>query len=374
MSLVHFINKGNLRIARENMGISPQAASKKITTSGKDVVTEWEEGTSLPTWSQVTKLAALYNVPELLFFAKENLQKNKAIPDYRIGVDQKSDEKVKKLINLVVTRQKWIEKQLRDGGTPKNKLQGTGRHLSSPKQLAEFISEKLGINIAEMKEISARKDALDYLIEKAEEGGIFVGKTISYHHIKVDDMRGLFVSNDYCPFIVLNRKDTLSAQMFSFAHELAHFFRRSDAVSNSLDFRNTERNINPEEVFCNKVAAELLLPERDFVKDSYNKSDINAISDLYKVSPLSVFYRLKELGKIRNDLQSSLEREIQREMDENLRLKAEKDKAKSGGNYTNNMRDSNGSLYNRIVQNSYLENRIGYVEAANLLRFSPEMV
>ena len=162
MSLVHFINKGNLRIARENIGISPQAASKKITTSGKDVVTEWEEGTSLPTWSQVTKLSALYNVPELLFFAKENLQKNKAIPDYRIGVDQKSDEKVKKLIKLVVTRQKWIEKQLRDDGTPKNKLQGTGRLLSSPKQLAEFISEKLGINIAEMKEISARKDALDY--------------------------------------------------------------------------------------------------------------------------------------------------------------------------------------------------------------------
>lgn len=116
------------------------------------------------------------------------------------------------------------------------------------------------------------------------------------------------------------------------------------------------------------------MPERDFVKDFYNKSDINAISDLYKVSPLSVFYRLKELGKIRNDLQSSLEREIQREMDENLRIKAEKDKAKNGGNYTNNMRDSNGSLYNRIVQSSYLENRIGYVEAANLLRFSPEMV
>lgn len=363
-----------MRIARENMGIIPQAASKKITTSGKDVVTEWEKGASLPTWSQVTKLSALYNVPELLFFAKENLQRNKTIPDYRIGVDQKSDEKVKKLINLVVTRQKWIERQLRDSGAQKNKLQGTGRHLSSPKQLAEFISEKLGINISEMKEISARKDALDYLIEKAEEGGIFVGKTIAYHYIKVDDMRGLFVSNDYCPFIVLNRKDTLSAQMFSFAHELAHFFRRSDAVSNSLDFRNTERNINPEEIFCNKVAAELLLPERDFVKDFYNKSDINAISDLYKVSPLSVFYRLKELGKIRNDLQSSLEREIQKEMDENLRIKAEKDKAKNGGNYTNNMRDSNGSLYNRIVQSSYLENRIGYVEAANLLRFSPEMV
>lgn len=374
MSLVNFINKGNLRIARENMGISPQAASKKITTSGKDVVAEWEEGTSLPTWSQVTKLAALYNVPELLFFAKENLQKNKTIPDYRIGVDQKSDEKVKKLINLVVTRQKWLERQLKDGGLSKNQLQGSGKNINSPKQLAKFIAEKLSIDITELKKISGRKDALNHLIQKAEAGGVFVGKTISFIHVEVDDMRGLFISNDYCPFIILNRKDAWSAQIFSFAHELAHFFRRSDAVSNSLDFRNTARNIDPEEVFCNKVAAELLLPEQDFTKEFYSKSDIDAISDLYKVSPLFVFYRLKELGKIHRESESNLEREIQRETDENLRTKAEKDKLKNGGNYTNSMRDSNGSLFNRIVQNSYLENRIGYVEASNLLRFSPEMV
>jgi Zn-dependent peptidase ImmA (M78 family) len=187
-------------------------------------------------------------------------------------------------------------------------------------------------------------------------------------------MRGLFISHDYCPFIVLNRRDALSAQIFSFVHELAHFFRKSDAVSNSLDFRNIGKNVSPEEVFCNKVAAELLLPEHEFVKSSYDKSDIDAISDIYKVSKISIFYRLKELGKIRKESEHALEKAIQEEMDENLRAKAEKDKSKDGGNYMNSMRDSNGSLFNRIVQKSYLENKIGYVEASNMLRFSPEKI
>ena len=240
--------------------------------------------------------------------------------------------------------------------------------------LADFISEKMDIDIADIKKMSGRKNALNYLIHKAEAGGVFVGKTISYHRLEVDDMRGLFVSNDYCPFIVLNRKDALSAQIFSFVHELAHFFRKSDAISNSLDFRSADRRINPEETFCNKVAAELLLPAGDFMREFYDKTGIDEISEVYKVSKLAVFYRLRELGKIRRHEQADLEEEIQKETEENLKRKAEQDAANKGGNYTNAMRDSNGDLFNRVVSSSYLENKIGYVEAANLLRFSPEMV
>jgi len=374
MSTVQSINRENLRIARENMGLDAESASKKISQSSKNFIAEWEGGEALPSWAQVEKLAKLYNVPELLFFSKEPLQKNKAIPDYRVSTNDENDEQVKKLINLVISRQRWLEKFLKSEGYTKNRLQGSGGNLRTPSELARYISEKLGINLSDIKELTRRKDALNYLIERAESKGIFVGKTVSYHRLEVDDLRGLFISNDYCPFIILNRRDALSAQIFSFVHELAHFFRKSDAVSNSLEFRSTARNINPEEIFCNKVAAELLLPEQDFTKEVYGKADIDSISDTYKVSQLFVFYRLKELGKIRREIQDGLERQIQRETDENLRIKAEKDKAKEGGNYTNSMKDSNGSLFNRTIHASYLENKIGYVEASNLLRFSPEMV
>ncbi|MDO8522531.1 MAG: XRE family transcriptional regulator [bacterium] len=367
-------NRENLRVARENIGLSTLDASKGISASKKDLVSAWESGDASPSWPQIAKLSKLYNVSELIFFSPKVIRRYKSVPDFRVGKDSANDEKVQKLINLVITRQEWLERKLRSSGSAKNDLQGSGKKIESPKVLANFISAKLNIDLNAIKRIHGREKALDYLLQKAEDKGIFVGKTISYHRLEVADMRGLFVSNDYCPFIVLNRKDTLSAQIFSFIHELTHFFRKTDAISNSLNFRNTEKNLNPEEIFCNKVAANLLLPEQEFTREFYNKHDIEDISNIYKVSKLFIFYRLKDLGKIHKEIQDSLEKEIDAEMQENLLLKQEFEGRKKGGNYINNMKDSNGDLFNRVVYNTYLENKIGYVEASRLLRFAPNQV
>jgi Zn-dependent peptidase ImmA (M78 family) len=277
-----------------------------------------------------------------------------------------------------MTRQKWLERELVALGHEKNPLIGLGKNIHSPLALANIIKAKLEIDIKDIREIKGedggRKKALHYLIERAENQGIFVGKTISYHDLDVEDMRGLSISNDYCPFVVINRRDALSAQIFSFIHELAHLFRKSDAISNTLDFRTTNNKADSEEVFCNQVAAELLLPKEDFLQAQYAKNDIDQISIEYKVSPLFIFYRLKELGKIPKEFADGLEREIRAETDRNLVLKKAKDKRKKGGSHTNSMRDSNGALFNKVVSRSYLENKIGYVEASNLLRFSVEKV
>jgi len=259
----------------------------------------------------------------------------------------------------------------RDGH--KNLLQGSGKDLN-PKQLAFFIKTKLGISNDDIKNITGvdcKKNTLKYLIEKIESRGIFVGKTISHHRISVKEMRGLFISHDYCPFIVINRKDSQSAQIFSLVHELAHFFRKTEAVSNSLEFRKDD-GINKEETFCNRVAVELLLPSDDFKQIFYTKSDIDYLSEVYKVSTLAIFYRLKELKKIKSIDSEIIESLIKKEQEENLKLKKNKEKNKSGGNYFYNMRDSNGNLFNSMVSKYYFENRIGYTEASNILRFSVE--
>lgn len=375
-SKVEFINKVNLRIARENLGLSSLDASKKISSSKTDLVAEWENGDSLPTWPQITRLAKLYNVPELLLLSNKEIDKNKTIPDYRIGV-KNEEEKIKKLINFVITRQRWLEKNFKEEGISKNKIQGSGKDIEDPAELASFIADKLEINIQDIKNIrgaNARKEALNFLINKAENKDIFVGKTVAYHKLDVDDMRGLFISNDYCPFIVLNRRDALSAQIFSFIHELAHLFRKTDSISNTLEFRTTNNNINSEEIFCNKVAAEFLLPKNDFTEYIYDKQEIENFSKIYKVSEICIFYRLLELDKIKASRANSLEREIKAQMAENLKKKAEKDKDREGGNYNLLMKDSNGSLFNRVVANAYFENKLNYVEASNLLRLSVEMV
>ena len=375
MSKVKFINRNNLKIARENTGFKTWQISKSLTSTGKDVVSVWETGEDLPTWAQVKVLAKKYNIPELVFFSNENIQKNKTIPDFRIGIKDEETDDVKKLVNLVLKRQKWLEDTLKAEKQPHNKLLGSGKSTQSPLDLANFILKSLGINLEEIKSISglgAKRKVLSYLISMAEDRGIFVGKTISYHRISVEKMRGLFISNDFAPFIVLNRADALSAQIFSFIHELAHFFRKSESISNSIDFRDSNKNVNVEERFCNRVAAELLLPQADLKKEFYDENDIKHLAEAYKMSNIFVFYRLKDLGKIRRERASGLESQILKETEENI-LNRQKNK-KKGGNYYNNMRDSNGNLFNKIVAKSYLQNKIGYVEASNLLKFSVEKI
>ncbi|KKU52424.1 MAG: hypothetical protein UX72_C0005G0019 [Parcubacteria group bacterium GW2011_GWA2_47_10] len=357
------------------MGFQTWQISKSLTSIGKDVVLVWETGDDLPTWAQIKTLAKKYNIPELAFFSNENIQKNKIIPDFRVGIKDEETDDVKKLINLVLKRQKWLEDTLKAEKQPHNKLLGSGKSTQSPLDLANFILKSLGINLEEIKSISglgAKRKVLSYLISMAEDRGIFVGKTISYHRISVEKMRGLFISNDFAPFIVLNRADALSAQIFSFIHELAHFFRKSESISNSIDFRDSNKNVNAEERFCNRVAAELLLPQADLKKEFYDENDIKHLAEAYKMSNIFVFYRLKDLGKIRRERASGLESQILKETEENI-LNRQKNK-KKGGNYYNNMRDSNGNLFNKIVAKSYLQNKIGYVEASNLLKCSVEKI
>lgn len=375
MSRVGFINKENLRIARENIGLMTRVASDKISKSQEDIVFQFENGDNLPTWGQIRQLAKLYNISEILFFSKNTISKYKEIPDYRVGADNSEDTKVKKLVNLVISRQKWLENKLKEDGFKENGLQGSGKNISSPSNLAQFIYDKLEISREEIKRFygnDGSKKTLKYLIQKAEDKGVFVGKTIHYHNIKVKNLRGLFISNPFCPFIVLNRQDAFAGQIFSFIHELGHLFRKSEAISNTLNFRNQDNPANTEEIFCNRVAVEFLLPKDELQQSIYTESDLEDICNTYKVSKLTAFYRLKEMRKLGHQNLDSLEEKIKAETERNLLFKAEADKKKEGGNYTNSMRDSNGSLFNNYVVRLYSDNEIGPVEASNLLRFSPE--
>lgn len=109
-------------------------------------------------------------------------------------------------------------------------------------------------------------------------------KTLSYWTIDVVDMRGGYLKDDYAPIIALNRKDPKTAQVFTLAHELAHLFINSEAVSN-IDFRDGE--YNAEERRCNQVAANFLLPTKIFEQESYEsekkkRSEPNKIPDACK--------------------------------------------------------------------------------------------
>src|SRR6185369_8679624 len=71
------------------------------------------------------------------------------------------------------------------------------------------------------------------------------------------EFRGFALCDAHAPFIFINGSDAKSAQMFTFAHELAHLWLGQDGVSNLTDLQPGTADI---ERHCNATAAEFLIP------------------------------------------------------------------------------------------------------------------
>lgn len=380
MNIQALLNRSNLVTARKNAGFSTIEATKKISKGGKDSVLNWETGESVPTFIQLEKLAKVYQVSPLLLLSTVAIPQQKVIPDFRSGDLSEGKDKINKLVNLVIKRQGWLGEKLTTLGYSKNKIVGSGKGLNTPDALADFVIKKLAIKHSDIISFSGEsgKDrTLKYFVDLLEKQQVFVGKTLAEHRLSVKEMRGLFINNNLAPFIVLNRKDAVAAQIFTLMHEVAHLFRATEGIS-AVDLRTLDKryakDIDAEEVFCNATAAAILIPARYIVDESYDEQDVRSLAAHFNVSNLFVFYRLKSLGKIPRRKVVELEKLFVSETAEAVRQRELKKKKASGGSHINNMRDSNGGLFNRVVQSFYLQNQITYTEASNVLKFSAEQV
>ena len=101
--------------------------------------------------------------------------------------------------------------------------------------------------------------------------------------------------------ICVNSKDSLGHQRFTIAHELAHFlFDYSDEKAEFYNTYRTDDVENEAEIRANRFAAELLMPEDEFLKQ-YKKmgNDVQIVTKLaeyFQVSNRAIDRRFIELG------------------------------------------------------------------------------
>ena len=371
---VTFVNRANLKIARENIGYTTQMATEKICGKKQsDLVARWESGEKSPTWKQLEKASNKYGVNFFLLTSEKEISRNKEIPDFRRKREDGKDlVNIKEYINFLIQRQKFLSRIVKNEYSKENKLVGSGVSIENPKELANFIRNTINYDFKSVKKISSQEEKLRYFRELVEEQGIFVMKTLTSKVIDRQDMQGVYISDLYAPLIALNRRDTRTAQMFTLAHELAHLFKDEEGVTNiaGIDFRDSIAK-DYIEVFCNKVASYLVLPDESIKRDNYTVESINNIAEDCGVSPIAVFYRLKNANLINQEDIDVFERQILEEMYKNLKRKEKTDQEKnSGGDYNNNMKDTNGGLFNKFIFSMYTENKLSPVEAQNLLKFS----
>ena len=82
---------------------------------------------------------------------------------------------------------------------------------------------------------------------------------------EVDEMRGFSVAEEPMPVIVLNTRDAPNGRVFTLFHEFCHLLLRKGGICDLRDRRSHRPEDSALEVFCNAVAAETLVPRREFV-------------------------------------------------------------------------------------------------------------
>ncbi|MEL7570528.1 MAG: ImmA/IrrE family metallo-endopeptidase, partial [Eubacteriaceae bacterium] len=115
-------------------------------------------------------------------------------------------------------------------------------------------------------------------------------------NVDIECARGISIFYNEYPIIGINENDSYSAKSFTIIHELVHILKRS---SNFCNDTYNSFSYNSEEVFCNAVAGEVLVPIEYLLKENSllykNYIDDNIISILsnkYCVSKEVILRRL----------------------------------------------------------------------------------
>ena len=258
-----------------------------------------------PTLKQVEQFAKATYTPVGFLFLQEPPVEHVPIPDFRTVANKKVHRPSPDLLDTIYIcqqRQDWYRDYARSIGDAPQPFVGSARVGSEIVATAKAIRDTLGLNIQERHQISTFTDALRLFIAQADSIGILVmcsGVVSSNNRRRLnpDEFRGFAMSDGLAPLIFINGSDTKSAQMFTLAHELAHIWLGESAVS---DAQASSITGNEVERWCNKVAAELLVPiaafRQEYRKGSALGPELTRLSKRFKVSTLVVLRRIHDVG------------------------------------------------------------------------------
>jgi Zn-dependent peptidase ImmA (M78 family)/transcriptional regulator with XRE-family HTH domain len=259
------INPDIVAWARDRAQLSTSKLAELIGTK-EDKIIAWELGEKQPTFKQAKTIADKTYIPFGYLFLKEKPLEELPIPDLRT-VDGKTLKKPSaeliKTIKTMLSRQDWFADYLKSQDIEENPTVGRFSIDSPVDVIVKDMREKLGVNLFPTR--GKWDNYLTDLIKKIESLGIMVMRQGNMgHHTKpllVEEFRGFAIFHKAAPVIFINTADAPKARLFTLIHELAHIWIGESGVSDAKP--NTHRK---EEILCNAVAAEFLVPEEELKK------------------------------------------------------------------------------------------------------------
>ncbi|MGF2414681.1 helix-turn-helix domain-containing protein [Ferruginibacter sp.] len=268
------VNPQMILLAREARGLTQTELGKKMHLH-KANISRLENGNTNVNEETLIALAEATNFPPHFF-----MQRGDIIP---VNLSYRKREQVPvKLINPIEAQINIMRRQ------------------------AQFITRALGVDLPDLpvyevdeKHTPAKIAALvrrkwnittpiiDNLSKVLEDRGIIIN-SFDFGTERVDS-RSMLTDDKY-PIIFLNKRLLGDRQRFSLAFELAHL------IMHTFTIVPHDRDINHE---ANLFAAELLMPEKEIIKDFKDGITLPLLGELkrkWKVSMIALVYRADDLG------------------------------------------------------------------------------
>ncbi|GMU52854.1 MAG: hypothetical protein AMXMBFR33_20000 [Candidatus Xenobia bacterium] len=271
---------------------------------------DWERGESKPTLKQLENFARLTSTPFGYLFLDSPPVETLPVPDFRTIRDKPVSRPSPDLLETVQTmerRQAWMREYLQEEGGEPLDFVGSASLEDAPESVAARIRTTLGLEGGWAEQVATWEQARGLLREHIEDAGILVfinGVVGNNTHRPLDpeEFRGFVLSDDLAPLIFVNGADAKAAQMFTMAHELAHLWLD---LSGIFDLHHLMPTQDRAELFCNRVAAEFLVPQAEFEpvwRANFTSSRrFLQLARRFKVSQLVVARRALDLGFISRD-------------------------------------------------------------------------
>jgi Zn-dependent peptidase ImmA (M78 family) len=358
-----------IRWARVSMGMSVEDVAHKLKRTTEEVMAwESEDGIS-PTYSQLESLAyKVFKRPLAVFFLPAPPHEAQPVREFRSLPD--ADLKSLQADTYIQVRKAHAYqitlKELFEGRNP------SGRHISQEIPLdlresvdvqASVVRKALGITLADQLDWKSDDHALKRWRESLETLGVFVFKA----PFKQKDISGFCLLDADFPLIYLNNSATKTRQIFSLLHELAHLLLNINGISKfESSYINrlpaTERRI---EQFCNKIAAEILIPSDDFAQqiagfpsnaESVQEHLYANLASRYGVSREAVLRRLLDMARVSQSF-----------YEQKSKLWSSQKKAVSGGDWYASQNTYLSDRLAREVIGRHYRNQISVEQASEFL-------
>ncbi len=363
---------------KENeIAIKPEIIEWAISRSRKSIdeyfknfpnINNWGKD-KFPTIRQLEAFARKAAIPFGYLFLNEPLIEKLPIPDFRTFSDKPVKAPSPELIEtiqIMQRRQSWAREYFIEKKEPPKKYIKSFSIKDGVIKIAEVMKAQLELPDNWAKDCRNWEDALKAICYKAEKIGILVVSNgvvgnNTHRNLELEEFRGFVLVDEFAPLIFLNNKDAKAAQMFTIVHELVHLWLGLTGVVN---FEKLLPASNDIEIYCNSVAAEILVPYKIFSEEWIrlkNSQDIyNSLARTFKVSQLVCARRALDLKYIKLA-------DFYKFYNEYLEILKNIKKSKGdGGDFIYSQNGRVGKLFAEIVNTAAIEGKLLYREAYQL--------